>query len=102
LHQYIGENMLVLPIGKELQTSSTNNHISWIFFLLAAPIYWWEMVSSTNVLVRYKGNLNIGSALSIQQATSTCEPKYRKVVLAAKKGKSLRPPRPSLHIFACR
>jgi hypothetical protein len=48
--------MLVPPIGKELQTGSTNNDIPWIFFMLAAPIYWWEIVSSTNVFGRYKGN----------------------------------------------
>jgi hypothetical protein len=47
--------MLVPPIGKKLQTGSTNNHISRIFFMLAAPIFWWEMVSSTDVLVPYKG-----------------------------------------------
>jgi hypothetical protein len=60
--------MLAPPIGNELQTGSTNNHISRIFFMLAAPIYWWEMVSSTNVLVHYKGNLNVSSTLPIQQA----------------------------------
>jgi hypothetical protein len=73
--------MLVPPIGKELQTGSTNNHISLIFFLLAAPIYWWEMVSSTNVLVRYKGNLNVSSTLPIQQAIDysvSCSKRKRK------------------------
>jgi hypothetical protein len=60
--------MLVTPIGKDLQTGSTNNPISRIFFLLAAPIYWWELVSSTNVLVRYKVNINVSRALPIQQA----------------------------------
>jgi hypothetical protein len=60
--------MLVTPIGKEIQTGSTNNHISWIFFRLAAPIHWWEMISSTNVLVRYEGNLDVRSTLPIQQA----------------------------------
>jgi hypothetical protein len=38
-HQYIGAADTVPPIGKELQTGSTNNHISRIFFMLAAPIY---------------------------------------------------------------
>jgi hypothetical protein len=60
--------MLVPPIDKELQTENTNNHLSRIFFMFAAPIYWWEMVSSTNILVRYKGNLNVSSTLPIQQA----------------------------------
>jgi hypothetical protein len=54
--------------GKEMQLGSTKNHISRIFFMLSAPIYWWEMVSSTNVLVRYKGNFNVSSTLPIQQA----------------------------------
>jgi hypothetical protein len=57
--------MLVPPKDKELQTGSTNNHICLIFFMLAAPIYWWEMVSSTNELVRYKGNLNVSSTWPI-------------------------------------
>jgi hypothetical protein len=48
--------MFVPPIGKELQTDSIKNHISWIFLMLAAPIYWRNMVSSTNALVCYKGN----------------------------------------------
>ncbi len=80
-HQYIGGNMLVSPIGKELQTDSTNYHISRIFFMLAAPIYWWEMVSSTNVLVHYKGNLNVSSTLPIQQAIAylmSCSKRKRK------------------------
>jgi hypothetical protein len=73
--------MLVTPIGKELQTGSANNHISRIFFMLAAPIYWWEMVSSTNVLVRYKGNLNVSSTLPFKQAFAysiSCSKRKRK------------------------
>jgi hypothetical protein len=38
-HQYIGGNMSVPPIGKELQTGSTKNLFSQIFLVLAAPIY---------------------------------------------------------------
>jgi hypothetical protein len=41
----------VPPIVKEMQTDSTNNHIFQIFFMLAAPIYWWEKVRCTIVLV---------------------------------------------------
>jgi hypothetical protein len=69
------------PIGKELLTGSTNNHISRIFFKLAAPIYSREMVSSTNVLVCYKGNLNASSTLPIQQAIAyiiSCSKRKRK------------------------
>jgi hypothetical protein len=75
--------MLVTPIGKDLQTGSTNNHISRIFFLLAAPIYWWELVSSTNVLVRYKVNINVSRALQIQQAIAysiSCSKRKRKLI----------------------
>jgi hypothetical protein len=73
--------MLVPPIGKELQTGSTNNHISWIFLMLAAPINWWEMVSSTDVLVRYTGNLNVSGTSRIQQAIAysiSCSKRKRK------------------------
>jgi hypothetical protein len=46
LHQYIGGQMLVPPIGKEMQTGRTINHILWIFVMLAAPLE-----NSTNLLV---------------------------------------------------
>jgi hypothetical protein len=39
LHQYIGGKMSVPPTGKELLAGSTKNHITWIFLMLAAPIY---------------------------------------------------------------
>jgi hypothetical protein len=32
----------VPPLVMEMQTGSTNNHISQIFFVLAAPMYWWH------------------------------------------------------------
>jgi hypothetical protein len=50
----IGAVDTVPPIGKELQTGSTNNHISRIFLILAAPIYWWDKVNNTNVLVQFQ------------------------------------------------
>jgi hypothetical protein len=54
--------MLASPIGKELQTGATTfPGVS----MLAAPIYWWEMISSTYVLVRYKDTLNVSRTLPI-------------------------------------
>jgi hypothetical protein len=53
---HIGEKLPVQPIGKEMQTGSTNNPFSRIFLMLAALIYWCQMVDSTIALVRYKGN----------------------------------------------
>jgi hypothetical protein len=35
------------PKVMKLKTGRTNNHISQIFFILTAPIYWWKMVSCT-------------------------------------------------------
>jgi hypothetical protein len=45
-----GANMFP-PIVMEMQTGSTNKHISQIFFPLAAPMYWWVPI----LVVRYKG-----------------------------------------------
>ncbi len=45
---YIGGTDMFPPIAMEMQTGSTNKHISKIFFVLASPMYWWEMVSCTN------------------------------------------------------
>ena len=35
-----GGTGIVPPLVMELQTGSTNNHISQIFFVFAAPMYW--------------------------------------------------------------
>ncbi len=61
LHQYIGRKILpVVPLkAKEMQTGITNNHILRNFFILAASIHWWKMVSRTNVLVRYKRKCHV-------------------------------------------
>jgi hypothetical protein len=64
-HQCIGGKLPVPRIGKEMQTGSNNNPISWIFLMLASPC---NMASSTIALVCYKGNLNGSSTLPIQQA----------------------------------
>jgi hypothetical protein len=29
-------------LAVEMQTGSTSNHISQIFFVFSAPMYWWE------------------------------------------------------------
>jgi hypothetical protein len=39
-HQGICGSVLVPPLVMEMQTGSTNNHISRIFFVFAAPMYW--------------------------------------------------------------
>ncbi len=39
-----------------MQTGSTNNHISQIFFVFAAPMYWWDWLAAAVLMVRYKGD----------------------------------------------
>jgi hypothetical protein len=41
----IGGTKMFPPLVMEMQTGSTNKHISQIFIVLAAPMYWWEMVN---------------------------------------------------------
>jgi hypothetical protein len=46
----------------EMQTGSTNKHIFQIFFVLAAPMYWWEMFRCAPTLImRYKGKFHVSS-----------------------------------------
>jgi hypothetical protein len=45
----------------EMQTGSTKNHISQIFFVFAAPISWWNRLAApvlmpNNILVPCSGN----------------------------------------------
>jgi hypothetical protein len=47
-HQCNGGTNTVPPLVMELQTGSTNNHISRIFFVLAAPNVMVVLVSSTS------------------------------------------------------
>jgi hypothetical protein len=47
-HQSNGGTEMFPPLVMEMQTGSTNNHISHIFFVLAASMCWWELVSSTS------------------------------------------------------
>jgi hypothetical protein len=46
----------VPPLVMEMQTDSINNHISLIFFVLAVPMYWWDLLSAPVLMVRYKGD----------------------------------------------
>ncbi len=39
----------------DMQTDSTNNQISQIFFVLAAPMYWWGWLVAPVLMVRKKG-----------------------------------------------
>jgi hypothetical protein len=48
----------VLPLVMEMQTGSTNNHISQIFFVFSAPMYWWDWLAAPVLMVRYKGGLD--------------------------------------------
>jgi hypothetical protein len=44
-HQCIGVTVPVPPLVKEMQIISTNNHISQIFFVFAAPMCWWDWLA---------------------------------------------------------
>jgi hypothetical protein len=48
----------VPPLVMEMQTGSTNNHFSQIFFVFAAPMYWWDWLAAPVLMVRYKGGLS--------------------------------------------
>jgi hypothetical protein len=37
-----------------MQTDSTNNHISQFFFVVAAPMYWWDWLAAPVQMVLYK------------------------------------------------
>jgi hypothetical protein len=47
-YQYSAGTDMFPPIAMKMRTGSNNKHISQIFFVLAAPVWWWEMVSCTN------------------------------------------------------
>jgi hypothetical protein len=40
----------------EMQTGSTNNNISQIFFVFAVPMYWWDWLAAPILMVPYKGD----------------------------------------------
>jgi hypothetical protein len=41
-HECIRVTDMFPPLVVQMHTGSTNNHISQIFFLLAASVYWWD------------------------------------------------------------
>ncbi len=45
----------VPPFAMEMQTGSTNNHISQIFFVFSAPMYWWDWLAAPVLMVLYNG-----------------------------------------------
>jgi hypothetical protein len=51
----------------EMQTGSTNNHISWIFFVLAAPMQWWYWLAAPVLMVRYKEDCHVSSTNTSRQ-----------------------------------
>jgi hypothetical protein len=60
-HQCIGGTLPVPPLFMEMQTGSTNNHNSQIFFVLAAPVYWWDWLAAPVLMVHYKGKCLVNS-----------------------------------------
>jgi hypothetical protein len=50
-----GGTVPVSPLVMEMQTGSTNNRISQIFFVFAPPMYWWDWLAAPALMVRYKG-----------------------------------------------
>ncbi len=60
-HQCIGGTVPVPPFVTEKETGSTNNHISQIFFVFAAPLYWWDWLAAPVLMVHYKGDCHVSS-----------------------------------------
>jgi hypothetical protein len=56
--QGIGGTVPVLTI-MEMHTGSTNNHISQIFLVFAAPMYWWDWLAAPVLTVIYKGDCHV-------------------------------------------
>jgi hypothetical protein len=60
-HQCNGGTNTVPPLVMEMQTGSTNIHISQIFFVLAAPMEWWYWLAAPVLMVRYKEDCYVSS-----------------------------------------
>jgi hypothetical protein len=54
----------------ELQTGLANNHISQNFFVLAAPMYWWDWLVALVLMVCYQGKCHVSSTNPNRQAMS--------------------------------
>jgi hypothetical protein len=60
----VGGTDMFPPLVMEMQTGSTKNHISQIFFVLAAPMYWWDWLVAPVLhflMVRYKGSIMLAA-----------------------------------------
>jgi hypothetical protein len=55
----IGGIVPVPPLVMEMQTGSTNNHISQIFFVFPAPVYLWDRLAAPAQMVHYKGDCQV-------------------------------------------
>jgi hypothetical protein len=60
-HHCIGGTVPVPLIVMEMQTGSTNNHISQIFFVFAAPMYCWHWLIAPVQMVVYKVHCHVSS-----------------------------------------
>jgi hypothetical protein len=60
-HQCIGGTDMFPQLVTDMQTGSTNNHISPIIFVLAAPTHWWDWLVAPVLMVRYKGECCVSS-----------------------------------------
>jgi hypothetical protein len=59
--------MPVPALVMEMQTDSTNNHIFQIFFVFAAPLYWWDWLAAPVLMVLYKGDCLVISTIPYRQ-----------------------------------
>jgi hypothetical protein len=57
-YQSIGGTEMFPQLVMEMQTGSTNNHISQIFFVLAASMYWRDWLVAPVLIVRYVCSTN--------------------------------------------
>jgi hypothetical protein len=57
----IGVTVPVPPLVMEMQTGGTNDYISQIFFVFAAPIYW---LAALELMLRYNRDCHVSSTSS--------------------------------------
>jgi hypothetical protein len=67
-HQCIGGIDMFPSLVMEMQTGSTIYHISLIFFVLAAPIYWWDWLVAPVLMVRYKSSVILAAHAIIDRS----------------------------------
>ncbi len=107
LHKYIGATGKVSPVGEEKLTPSTFRRFCRFLSVLAAPIHWCKMVSSTNVY--YKEKWNVSRTLPVHLDTAFNRAKmeicFIKDGCKFKKGKEWLAPRSviiTLHLLTSR